>query len=339
MLTQSVILDKLVTGQKLNTLEAYFLQKAVLSGQVDTDTLLKIFQLMANRIASEEELLGFLQASREVMLSFDPENPVLDTCSTGGDGINIFNVSTLAAIVCASGGVRVAKHGNKSASSSVGSFDLLEAIGVHLPSEPQTAKEQLINYGLVFLFAPQFNPAFRWAKEARAKFGAKTYFNFLGPLLNPARPAYQVIGVSDKKKMIIPMGRALLKTGSQKVWLLQADNGLNEISPVGLTQVWEFVQGNEQVQQFTINPEEYGISHYSLEEILVTNLEQAKQIFWDVLHNRAKSSQLDTVALNAAAGFYVSGKVNNFLDGVYLAKELLASGQALRKLHQVLAFQ
>jgi len=337
MLSQSVILDKLFTGQELNTLEAYFLQKAVLSGQVDTDTLLKIFQLMANRIASEEELLGFLQASREVMLSFNPENPVLDTCSTGGDGINIFNVSTLAAIVCASGGVMVAKHGNKSASSSVGSFDLLEAIGVHLPSEPQTTKERLINHGLVFLFAPQFNPAFRWAKEARAKFGRKTYFNFLGPLLNPAKPAYQIIGVSDKK-MIIPMGRALLKTGSQKVWLLQADNGLNEISPVGLTQFWEFVQGNDRVNTFVINPEEYGINHSTLEEILVTNLEQAKQIFWDVLHNRAKSSQLDTVALNAAAGFYVSGKVNNFLDGVYLAKELLASGQALRKLQQVLAY-
>ena len=337
MLTQSVILDKLFTSQELNTLEAYFLQKAMLSGQIDTDTLLKIFSVMANRIASEAELLGFLQASREVMLSFDPENPVLDTCSTGGDGINIFNVSTLAAIVCASGGVMVAKHGNKSASSSVGSFDLLEAIGVHLPSEPQTAKEQLVSYGLVFLFAPQFNPAFRWVKEARAKFGRKTYFNFLGPLLNPAKPAYQIIGVSDKK-MIIPMGRALLKTGSQKVWLLQADNGLNEISPVGLTQFWEFVQGNDRVNTFVINPEEYGINHSTLEEILVTNLEQAKQIFWDVLHNRAKSSQLDTVALNAAAGFYVSGKVNNFLDGVYLAKELLASGQALRKLQQVLAY-
>ncbi len=338
MLTHTVVVDRLLTGQELSTAEAYLLQKAVLSGQIDTETLLKVFQAMAERIATQEELLGFLQASREVMLSFDPENLVLDTCSTGGDGINVFNISTLAAIVCASGGVMVAKHGNKSASSAVGSFDLLEAIGAHLPSEPQMAKEQLINHGLVFLFAPKFNPAFKWAKEARARFGQKTYFNFLGPLVNPARPAYQVIGVSEVK-MVEPMGQALLSTGSQKVWLLQAQNGLNEISPVGLTQVWEFVQGNHQVNTFVINPEEYGINHSSLEEILVTNLEQAKQIFWDVLHNRAKASQLDTVALNAAAGFCVAGKVNNFLDGVLLAKELLASGQALRKLQQALAFQ
>ena len=338
MSTKSVILDKLLTGQELSASEAYAFQTAVLAGQVDTETLVAVFQAMSERIASEAELLGFLQASREVMLGFDPENLVLDTCSTGGDGINVFNVSTLAAIVCASGGVMVAKHGNKSASSVVGSFDLLEAIGVNLPSDPQTAKEQLKTNGLVFLFAPKFNPAFKWAKEARVKFGRKTYFNFLGPLVNPAKPAYQVIGVSEVK-MVEPMGQALLKTGSQKVWLLQAQNGLNEISPVGLTRVWEFVQGSDQVNEFLINPEEYGIFSTTLEDILVNNLEQAKQIFWNVLQNRANPSQMATVVLNAAAGFCVAGKVNNFLDGVLLAKELLVSGQALYKLQQVLLFQ
>ncbi len=335
MLEVNQIVQKVVAGVLLTAEEAYCLQKSILAGQVSTDELIKIFESMQDRIVTTQELQGFLQASMESMISVSAEGDVLDTCSTGGDGINVFNISTLSAIVCVSGGVKVAKHGNKSASSNCGSFDLLEKIGLDFNLTSEQATQKLKTHNLVFLFAPLFHPSFRFAKEARARFAKKTYFNFLGPLINPARAKFQVIGVSDST-MILKMGQALLNNGSKKVWILIADNGLNEISPVGLTKVWEFELGKTEPEEFVINPEEYGIFHDNLDDILCDNIDQAEDIFWSILQNKAPKIQIDTVCLNAAAGFYVAGKVSNFLDGVFLAKDLIVSGKALSQIQDYL---
>ncbi len=335
MLDINQIIQKIVSGVSVTTEEAYCLQKSILAGQVDTDRLVKIFEFMQDRIATTQELQGFLQASVESMIAVNVEGDVLDTCSTGGDGINVFNISTLSAIVCASGGVKVAKHGNKSVSSKCGSFDLLEKIGLDFNLTSEQVAQKLKNHNLVFLFAPLFHPSFRFAKEARTKFAKKTYFNFLGPLINPVKVKFQVIGVSDPK-MTLKMGQALLGNGSKKVWILIADNGLNEISPVGLTKVWEFELGKAKPEEFVINPNEYGIFHKNCDDILCDNIDQAEEIFWSILQNKAPKIQIDTVCLNAAAGFYVVGKVSNFFDGVLLAKDLISSGKALRQVQDYL---
>ncbi len=314
----------------LSQTQAYALQKRILAGDIDTPQLVKIFESLAERLAEPEELVGFLQASRESMNRVELDFPTLDTCSTGGDGINIFNVSTLSAIVCASLKVPVAKHGNKSASSSHGSFDLLENLGLNFQLNPQQAQTVIRQTGLVFLFAPLFHPAFRFAKSARLQFGQPTYFNFLGPLLNPTQSQYQVIGVSNTQ-MVPAMGQALIQSGSKRVWLVQGQDGLNEISPTGLTKVWEFREDQANPEEFWLNPQEYGLPLHSLADIQCNDPHQAKKIFWDALDNRASQAVQDTVILNSAAGLYVYGKINNYLDGVNLAREAIQSGLAKQK--------
>ncbi len=323
-------LKKLKLGKTLTEIEAYEMQQIILGEMVETNEILEVFESMSDRIATAEELTGILKASRESMKQVEVNFPTLDTCSTGGDGIQTFNISTLSAIVCASLGAPVAKHGNKSATSTCGSFDLLEKLGVHFQLDPEMASERLKKHGLVFLFAPNFHPAFRFVKEARQKFGKKTYFNFLGPLLNPTRSQFQVIGVSDKK-MIPAMGKALIYSGTEKVWLLQGEDGLNEITPTSRTQVWEFRNGTSKPEEFWLNPEEYGISLHPISQIECNDIDSATEIFGKVLRNKTDQAKKDTVILNTAAGLYVFGKVKNYLDGVNLAREAIENGMALAK--------
>lgn len=324
------ILNKLSEKEILSRQQAYTLQKQILSGRVNTETLLKVFEHLSERIIDFQELSGILAASEEAMTAVPCVLPTLDTCSTGGDGLDIFNVSTLAAIVCASLNVPVAKHGNRSASSKHGSFDLLEKLQVNFQLNSQQASQLLDKTGLVFLFAPIFHPAFGQAKEARTQFGKPTYFNFLGPLLNPTHSHYQVIGVSNAK-MAVGMGRALIESGSHRVWLVAGNDGLNEITPAGRTKVWEFVTGQEGFQEFWLNPQEYGLPLHDLEDIKCLNLDQAEEIFWQVLENKSDPAVMDTVILNSAAGLYAYGRANNYSDALILAKEALHSGQALAK--------
>jgi anthranilate phosphoribosyltransferase len=315
--------------------QAKEIQGKILSGEMQTEEILEIFRSLEGEKLSKEALSGFLEASLEVANKFEPGFEVLDVCGTGGDGLHTFNISTLTALVCAGAGVPVAKHGNRSASSKCGGADVLEALGVNIDLSPNQAKKCLEKTGVVFLFAPNFHPAFRFVKEARTKYAKKTYFNILGPLLNPAGAKYQLIGITDES-LVDLIGETLMFRGSQKIWLVKSKEGMDEVSISSSTEVWEFIKtGNSFTKRhFTINPEDFGMKIVPIEEIVGGDVELNKQIALRVLENKASEAQRNIVILNAGAGLSVFGKTDTLEEGVKLAREILESGKAKAKLEE-----
>jgi anthranilate phosphoribosyltransferase len=338
ILTSKEIKD-ILENRSLNYEEAYSLQQLILDGKLIEDELAEIFQFQKKRRFTEEEILGVVQCSRDYMEKSEIEgNSAIDVCGTGGDKLNTFNISTLNAIVCAAAGVPIVKHGNRAASSKCGGADLLEMLGAKITLSSKQAKECFQECGFVFLFAPLYHPALVHAKKARQTFQERTYFNYIGPLLNPARVKRQLVGISgNDQEMISIMGRALIKAGSERVRLVQSGEGMDEISPSSITQVWDFSgeeDGSVEFQHFKINPKDYGLSLHPIEEIVCLDPEENKQIALEILQGRGLDSRLQAVLLNSAASLQLAGKVKDFAAGLSLAEETVYSGKALKKLEQ-----
>lgn len=326
------IITKLKNKQDLTQKEAFQMQDEIISGNLNKDEIIKIFELFEQKEMTGEEFAGITQATRENMVKVEIDFDCLDNCGTGGDCLNTFNISTVSAIICASAGIPMAKHGNRAASSKCGSADVLEELGVKIDLNAEQAKKCLTNCGIVFMFAPNFHPALKFAKDARIKYGKRTYFNILGPMLNPAEVKYQLIGVSDKSKIRM-MGSVLLQTRSKRVIIIHSDEGMDEISVAKDTRIFDFKQARE-MKQYAINPKDFGFEIYNLEEIKGGDREENAKIFLDILKNRASSAQTATAILNSAAGMIAFGKVDNFQQGIILAKEQIETGKALRRLNE-----
>jgi anthranilate synthase/phosphoribosyltransferase len=313
--------------------KAYNLQCAILKNQINTDQLLKIFADLDKRDLTADELLGFYRASKDFMQTLPGYGgELLDTCGTGGDNKQTFNISTLAALVCASLGVKVAKHGNRAASSKCGSADILESLGVNINLNPNQARACLDKCGITFMYAPIYHPAFKNAKEARQKFGKKTYFNLLGPLLNPADAKFRLVGVSDSGK--IPLVLSLLKqSGVKKALVVHGKDGLDEVSPIAATKVFELNKQDE-IKQYIIDPKKYGFKNFDFSDIQVENSAQAKKVFLDVLSGQGKPAQMAVVILNSAAALLAANAVETLEHGIKQAYSALHSGKALAKLEE-----
>ncbi len=320
-------------GKPLSFEQAREFQKFILSGQFKENDLAQVFRYFSQRVLTYQELFGFYNASKEAMIAISGCENTLDTCGTGGDQSGSFNISTAAALICAAAEVPVAKHGNRAASSLCGSADVLEALGVNINLNSEQAAACLKECNFVFLLAKNFHPAFRFAAPARKIYGQRTYFNFLGPLLNPAQARYRVHGFSDPSQLQ-NLGKILIESGVQKAWLVHSEDGLDEISPFKPTQVWEFQPGQE-TTTFKIDPTEFGFSGLKLEEINGGDATVNARIIMDILNNQANQAQTACALLNAAAGLTVYGKVKNFSEGVAMAQEVLASSKALAKLEQI----
>lgn len=313
--------------------QAYDFQSRVLKNEVATGELLKVFELLDKRELADEEFLGFYQASTEAMQTLPVfGGDLLDTCGTGGDGKQTFNISTLAAVVCASLGVKVAKHGNRAASSRSGSADLLEALGVNIQLSPGQAKACLERCGLTFMFAPLYHPAFRYAKDARREFGKKTYFNLLGPLLNPADAGYRFIGVADPAK--IPLILSVLKTTNiKKAVVVHSRDGLDELSPAAPSELFEFQRGGG-VSRFILNPKTLGFKYQSIAGLEIKDSEEAKTIFMDLLSGNGSQVQVSATVLNSAGALVAANVVENLAQGVKQAYSAITSGKALAKFEE-----
>ncbi|MEK7161532.1 MAG: anthranilate phosphoribosyltransferase [Patescibacteria group bacterium] len=323
-------------GQQLSFKNALDFQKLILSGQFEESDLIEAFKHFGQRALTYDELLGFYSASAEAMVQVPTERETLDTCGTGGDNSGSFNISTVAALICAATGVFVAKHGNRASSSQCGSADVLEALGVNINLNPEQAMECLETCNFVFLMAKNYHPAFRFASPARKSYGKKTYFNLLGPLLNPCNAQYRIHGFSDPSQLQ-NLGKILMDSGVKRAWLANSEDGLDEISPSKPTNVWEFCQGTE-ILTFKINPEDLGFSGLKLSDVKGGDAKVNSGIILGILNNHANEAQTACSLLNAAAGLTVYGKAVNFQEGISIAKEVLASGQALEKLQQIAAF-
>ena len=256
---------------------------------------------------------------------------LVDTCGTGGDGINTFNISTASAFVVAAAGGRVAKHGNRSVSSKSGSADLLEAAGVKLNISPAQVAQCIDQVGVGFMFAPQHHGVMKHAIGPRREMGVRTIFNLLGPLTNPAAAPNQVMGVYSQD-WLEPLAQVLAKLGSHHVMIVHADNGMDEISISGATHVVEWNDG--QLLRYDIHPEQFGMSCVDAGLLSVDSAEQSLHIVRAVLAG-TPGPALDIVALNAGAAIYVAGLTPNLADGIARAQAVIANGAAAEKLAQL----
>jgi anthranilate phosphoribosyltransferase len=272
-----------------------------------------------------DEIAAAAKVMRELATRVDIGGAhLVDTCGTGGDGASTFNISTASAIVAAAAGARVAKHGNRSVSSSSGSADVLEAAGVKLDLTPAQVAACIDQVGVGFLYAPQHHSAMKHAIGPRKEMRVRTLFNLLGPLTNPAGAPNQVLGVFSPD-WVEPLAEVLRQLGSEHVLVVHAEDGLDEISIAAATRVAELNDGK--ITAYTITPEDFGLQRADLSEIAVGNAEQSLAMIKSVFDDQPGPAR-DIVRLNSGAAIYAAGLAASLADGVALAAEVIASGKA-----------
>ena len=332
-------LSTVVAQQDLTEDQMADVMETIMTGQA-TDAQIGGF-LVALRMKGEtiDEITGAARVMRQLAtgVSVKGDN-LVDTCGTGGDGANIFNVSTAAAFVVAAAGGQVAKHGNRSVSSSTGSADVLEAAGVNLSLTAEQVGRAVEEIGVGFMFAPAHHSAMKHAIGPRKELAMRTIFNMLGPITNPAGVPNQVLGVFDKA-LCRPLAEALGRLGSKHVLVVHAQDGLDEVSLGSESFVAELKDGA--VSEYTVKPEDFGISTQSLEGLAVESAEESLALIKDALGKRETEKGIkaaDMIALNAGAAIYASNLADSFKQGVEMAEDAISTGLALEKMNDLAAF-
>ncbi len=330
-------LVKLSQKQQLSEKEAYDCMIEILEGTALPTQVAAYLAFLNLEFETSDEVVGSVKAMREKMVRLNAEGlEAIDVCGTGGDQKGTFNISTTASLVLAGGGVKVAKHGNRAASSKCGSAEVLEALGVKIDPTVPVLERCLREAGTAFLFAPHFHPAMKNVASIRKELGFRTIFNVLGPMSNPASVKRQVIGVYDPQRARL-MAEALIQSGTQRVVTLHSKDGLDEVSCADETFLWEYRvdqgKGTSRVSE-VIRPEYFGFKRRSLEEIKGLDAVTNAKIIMEVLEG-AKGPYREAVVMNAAVGFYVADKCPQILDGRALAEESIDSGKALRALKKL----
>jgi len=332
-------LNRIVAQLDLNTEEMQDVMREIMTGQC-TDAQIGAF-LMGLRMKSEtiDEIVGAAKLMRELAAPVHINAArLVDTCGTGGDGMNIFNVSTAAAFVVAAAGGRVAKHGNRAVSGKSGSADLLEAAGVYLNLTPEQVARCVESVGVGFMFAPAHHGAMKYAIGPRRELGLRTIFNMLGPMTNPAGVKNQVIGVFSQA-LCRPMAEVLQRLGSEHVLVVHAQDGLDEISLAAPTFVAELKDGI--VSEYRIQPEDFGIKSQSLIGLTVDDAQQSLELIRDALGRRkteAGQKAVDIIVLNAGAALYAADHASTLTEGMLLAHDALHTGLAREKLEELVSF-
>ena len=322
-------IDSLVSGQSLTFEQAAAVMGEMMDG-VATPAQIAAF-ITALRIKGEtvDEIAGLASIMRAKSIKVAATPPVLDTCGTGGDNCGSINVSTAAAFVAAGVGIKVAKHGNRAMTSRCGSADVLEALGVKIDLGAEAVSECLEKAGIGFMFAPLFHPAMKHAVAPRREIGIRTVFNILGPLTNPARAEYQVIGVADEQ-LGNKLAAVLQRLGTKHSLVVHGLDGMDEISISADSLIWE-VNEDKVSPPFTVSPNYFGFPKASLEDIKGNTPEENALILRRVFEGETGPLR-NIVVINAAAALFVGNCVSNLQEGVKLAEEVVDSGQAREKL-------
>lgn len=328
-------IQRLLDGKDLQLDEMTQVMRTIMTGEA-TGAQIGGF-LVALRMKGETvtEISAAAQVMRDLATHVQvAPNHLVDTCGTGGDGSHTFNISTVSAVVAAAGGARVAKHGNRSASSQSGSADLLEAAGVNLDLTAEQVASCIDEVGIGFMFAVKHHSAMKHAIGARKELGIRTIFNLLGPLTNPAGAPNQVIGLFSDT-LLKPIAQVLKQLGSEHVLLVHGDGGMDEISLSGPTQVVELVDG--EIKKYQISPDEFAIQRQPMTSIQVHSVEESLAMVRGVLDDEATPAR-DIVCLNAGAALYASGITHTLEKGVNQARAVLTSGAAKAKFQQLIDF-
>ncbi|MDH7601151.1 MAG: anthranilate phosphoribosyltransferase [Armatimonadota bacterium] len=330
-------IKKLVEKENLTQTEAAAVMRQIMEGEATAAQIASFLTALRMKGETVEEIIGFAEVMREKAVKVRPKSKdLLDTCGTGGDKLNTFNISTTAMFVAAGAGINVAKHGNRAASSTCGSADVLEALGVNLNLSPEQVAMCIDSIGIGFMFAPAMHPAMKYAIGPRKEIGIRTVFNVLGPLTNPAGAERQIIGVFAPE-WTEPLAEVLAHLGSKRAMVFHGIAGLDEISTLGETKVSELVDGT--VRTYTLVPEDAGLSRAEPDSLAPESGQVSGnvQALLEVLNGK-KGPKRDIVLMNAAAALVVAEKAENLREGVELALRSIDSGAARQKLEDLRDF-
>ncbi|WP_028450978.1 anthranilate phosphoribosyltransferase [Chitinilyticum aquatile] len=335
MITIQQALNRLIDSNELFYDEMLHLMRQIMSGEMQPTQIAALLMGLRTKVESVSEIAAAATVMREfaTKVSVKDRNHLIDTCGTGGDGAHTFNISTTCAFVAAAAGAKVAKHGGRSVSSSSGSADVLEALGVNLNLTPEQVGQCIDQIGVGFMFAPNYHSAMKYVAPVRRELGVRTIFNILGPLTNPAGADNQLMGVFHPDLVGI-QARVLQQLGSTHVMIVHGRDGLDEISLMDKTLVAELKDGD--IAEYELDPRDFGFAFCDVKDLHASDAQQSKAVIEQVLDNVAGPAR-DIVLLNAGAAIYTANKAVTLEDGINAAHEVLASGAAKAKLAELVA--
>lgn len=329
MIKEAII--KIVSKGDLTYAQAYQVMNEIMSGETtptQNAAFLAALSTKNTRAETTDEIAGCAAAMREHAVAVEHDLDVMEIVGTGGDGAHSFNISTTSAFVMAAGGIKVAKHGNRAASSDCGTADCLEALGINIDQSPEKCVELLNTVGMCFMFAQKYHTSMKYVGTIRRELGFRTVFNILGPLTNPAHPTMQLLGVYDEL-LVEPLAHVLTNLGVKRGLVVYGQDKLDELSLSAPTTVCDFK--DDDYKTYVITPEEVGLSRCAKDELVGGAPAQNAQITTDILKG-GSGPKRDAVLLNAGAALYTAGKADSIKEGVLLAAKLIDTGAAYEKL-------
>ena len=333
MIKEAIV--KIVNKQDLTFEEAYTVMNEIMSGETSPTqnaAFLAALSTKSARAETTEEITGCATAMREKATRVEAGDDLFEIVGTGGDGAHSFNISTTSALVAAAGGMRVAKHGNRAASSQCGTADCLEALGVNIQQSPDRCRRLLDEVGMCFFFAQKYHTSMKYVGAIRRELGFRTVFNILGPLTNPGRPTKQLLGVYDEY-LVQPLAQVLMNLGVSRGMVVYGQDKLDEISLSAPTTVCEFRNG--WMKNYVITPEQFGLKRCKKQDLVGGTPAENAELTRRVLAGE-RGPRRDTVLMNAGAALLIGGKAETFEAGVKLAGELIDSGRAMQTLEDLI---
>ncbi|MBR6303182.1 MAG: anthranilate phosphoribosyltransferase [Lachnospiraceae bacterium] len=334
MIKEAIV--KIVNKEDLTYDEAYAVMNEIMSGETSPTqnaAFLAALSTKSARAETTDEIAGCAAAMRDHATKVDTGMDIFEIVGTGGDNAHSFNISTTSAIVAAAGGMKVAKHGNRAASSKCGTADCLEALGVNIQQSPERCIELLKEAGMCFFFAQKYHTSMKYVGAIRKELGFRTVFNILGPLTNPGSPKRQLLGVYDEY-LVEPLARVLVSLGVERGMVVYGQDKLDEISMSSATTVCEIRDG--WYRTTVVKPEDFGFERCTKEELKGGTPEENAKITRDILAGKEKGPKRNAVLMNAGASLYIGGKADSFEEGVKLAAELIDSGKATETLEKII---
>ena len=328
-------IEKISNKADLTYAEAYNVMNEIMSGETtptQNAAFLAALATKSTRAETTEEIAGCAAAMRDHATKVEAGMDLFEIVGTGGDGAHSFNISTTSALVAAAGGMKVAKHGNRAASSQCGTADCLEALGVNIQQSPERCVELLNEVGMCFFFAQKYHTSMKYVGAIRKELGFRTVFNILGPLTNPGSPTMQLLGVYDEY-LVMPLAQVLMNLGVKRGMVVYGQDKLDEISMSAPTTVCEIRDG--WFKSYVITPEEFGFARCAKEDLKGGTPEENAKITLAIL-NGEQGPKRNTVLMNAGAALYIGGKADSMADGIALAARILDSGKALETLHKLI---
>ena len=329
-------IEKIANKGDLTYDEAYTVMNEIMSGETtptQNAAFLAALSTKSTKAETTDEIAGCAAAMRDHAMKMETDLDIFEIVGTGGDNAQSFNISTTSALVCAAGGMKVAKHGNRAASSKCGTADCLEALGVNIDQSPELCEKLLREVGMCFFFAQKYHTSMKYVGPIRKELGFRTVFNILGPLTNPGSPKRQLLGVYDEY-LVEPLAQVLISLGVERGMVVYGQDKLDEISMSAPTSICEFKDG--WFKTYTICPEDFGFERCTKADLVGGTPEENAKITLGILNGK-KGHKRNAVLLNAGAALYIDGKADSMKEGVALAAEIIDSGKAAKTLEQFIA--